>query len=352
MISFEPMGRLPSREAITAAILDDGAGTTCRISNYGATLTSVRTPDRDGGVDDVVVGLDSLAAMLAPAMQAARPCFGTTIGRYANRIAGARFTIDGKKHRLIANEGGNSLHGGPDGFDRRVWTLDMLADGEGVRLTLDSPDGDQGFPGHVALKADFRLAGHGELVVRYEATTDQPTHINIALHPYFNLAGRRARHIGPHLLHIAASRLVAIDAAGLPLAGPLLPLAGTDLDLRSPRQIAEVLAGHHRQLVDHGGLNHCFVLDESDGPALRLEDPGSGRALEMSTTAPGIQVYTANAFDGSLRDEAWLPFKRHQAIALEAQHWPGSPHRPDFPTTLLRPGDVYVSETRFRFSAS
>jgi aldose 1-epimerase len=352
MISFESMGRLPSGEAITTAVLDDEAGTTFRVSSYGATLTAVRTPDRDGRVDDVVVGLDSLAAMLDPAMRAARPCFGATMGRYANRIAGARFIIDGKEHRLVANEGGNSLHGGPNGFDRRAWTLDMLAGGDGVQLTLASPDGDQGFPGNVALKADFRLAARGELVVRYEATTDQPTHLNIALHPYFNLAGRRARHVGPHRLRIAASRLVAIDAKGLPLDGPLLSVAGTDLDLRRPKRIAEVLASDHPQLVDHGGLNHCFVLDGEDGPALRLEDPDSGRVLEMSTTAPGIQVYTANAFDGSLRDEAWLPFRRHQAIALEAQHWPGSPHRPDFPTTLLRPGEVYVSETRFRFSAS
>ncbi len=352
MISFESMGQLPSGEAITAAVLDDGAGTTFRISSYGATLTSVRTPDRHGGVDDVVVGLDSLAAMLDPAVVAARPCFGATIGRYANRIAGARFTIDGVEHRLLANEGGNSLHGGPDGFDCRAWTLGRLPGGDGVLLRLDSPDGDQGFPGKVALTAEFRLAAPGELIVRYEAATDRPTHLNIALHPYFNLAGRRSRHVGQHRLRIGAGRLVAIDKAGLPLDVPLLSLAGSDLNLRVPKQIADVLASDHDQIVDHDGLNHCFALDEGAGPALRLEDPASGRVLEITTTAPGIQVYTANAFDGSLRDEAGLPFQGHQAIALEAQHWPNSPQRPDFPSTLLRPGEVYVSETRFRFSAS
>jgi aldose 1-epimerase len=352
MISLESMGRLPSGETVTAATLDDGAGTSIRIGSYGATLTSIRTPDRHGEADEVIVGLDGLAAMLDPAVVAARPCFGATIGRYANRIAGARLVIDGREHRLVANEGGNSLHGGPDGFDRRAWTLDPLPGGDGVRLTLVSPDGDQGFPGSVALASEFRLAAPGELVVRYEATTDRPTHVNIALHPYFNLAGRRSRHVGRHRLRISASRLVAIDGAGLPLPGPLLPLAGTGLDLRDAKPVAGLLASDHRQIVDHGGLNHCFALDDGDGPALRLEDPGSGRVLEMITNAPGIQVYTANAFDGSLRDEAGMPFLRHQAIALEAQHFPDSPHRPDFPATLLRPGELYVSETRFRFTTS
>jgi len=351
MIGFEFMGRLPSGEAIVTAMLDDGAGTSVRISSYGAALTSVRTPDRRGEVDEVVVGLDGLAAMLELAVQASRSCFGATIGRYANRIAGASFVIDGRDCRLVANEGGNSLHGGPDGFDRRAWTLDPLSSGDGVRLGLVSPDGDQGFPGTVALSAEFRLIAPGELAVRYEATTDRPTHLNIALHPYFNLAGRRSPHVGEHRLRISASRLVAIDAAGLPLVAPPLPLAGTDLDLESPKRIADVLASDHPQIAGHGGLNHCFVLDRGDGPALRLEDPGSGRALEMVTTAPGIQVYTANAFDGSLRDEAGRPFHRHRAVALEAQHFPDSPHRPDFPTTMLRPGELYVSETRFRFTA-
>jgi aldose 1-epimerase len=351
MISFASMGRLPSGEAITAAILDDGAGTSVRISSYGATLTAIRTPDRHGVADDVVVGLDSLAAMLDPAVCAARPCFGATIGRYANRIAGARLVIDGTEHRLVANEGGNSLHGGPDGFDRRAWSIDALPGGDGVRLGLASPDGDQGFPGAVALTAEFRLAAPGELVVRYEAATDRPTHLNIALHPYFNLAGRRAPHVGGHRLRMSASRLLAIDAAGLPLPGPPLPLAGTGLDPREPRMMADLLASDHPQIVGHGGLNHCFVLDGGDGPAVRLEDPGSGRVLEMVTTAPGIQVYTANAFDGSLRDESGAPFRRHQAIALEAQHFPDSPRRPDFPATLLRPGERYASETRFRFTA-
>jgi len=348
---LDVMGRLPSGEPITAATLDDGAGTSVRICSYGAALISVRTPDRHGEVDDVIVGLDSLAAMLDPAVTAARPCFGATIGRYANRIADARFVIDGEEHRLAANEGGNSLHGGPDGFDRRAWTLDPLSSGDGVRLGLVSPDGDQGFPGTVAFSAEFRLIAPGELVVRYEASTDRPTHLNIALHPYFNLAGRRSLHVGQHRLRISASKLVAIDAAGLPLRAPPLALAGTDLDLDAPKRIADVLASDHCQIADHGGLNHCFVLDRGDGPALRLEDPGSGRVLEIVTTAPGLQVYTANAFDGSLRDEAGVPFHRHRAIALEAQHFPDSPHRPDFPSTVLRPGELYVSETRFRFTA-
>jgi aldose 1-epimerase len=349
MTRFEDWGSSPNGEPVVLARLDDGDGLSVAVSGYGATLTSIRVPDRNGQIDDVLLGFDSLAAYCDPALQAAWPYFGSTIGRFANRIGGARLTIDGVPCPLVPNEGANQLHGGPNGFDRRVWRHEPI-DG-GVRFRLHSPDGDQGFPGALDAIADYRITDPGELLIRYEATTDRPTHVNMAAHPYFNLAGRHSRAIGAHRLTIRADALLAIDAEALPLPGAAMPVADTDLDLRAPRTLGAVLASGHPQIAEQYGLNHCFVLAQGDGPAVRLEDPASGRVLDIVTTAPGMQVYTANAFDGTLADGDGQPFVRHQAIALEAQHFPDSPNRPDFPSTLLRPGETYVSETRLRFTA-
>lgn len=352
MAPLETLWVHPSLGGVRMVTLDDGAGTTVRISSYGATLSSVRTPDRDGRIDDVVLGFDRPDAYLEPGVLQARPCFGSTVGRVANRISNARFRIDGALHRLAANEGGNCLHGGPDGFDRRNWHVARPNGGNGVRFELVSPAGDQGFPGTLNASATFEFVAIGTLAIRYEAETDRPTHVNLAAHPYFNLAGRNSLTIGDHHLRIAADALVPIDGDGLPLPGPLLPVAGTDLDCRTPKRLADLLASRHPQITGHGGLNHCYACRPGDDPALSLDHPGSGRRLDIRTTAPGIQVYTANGFDGSLKDDAGRPFLRHQAIALEAQHFPDSPNRPDYPSTLLRPGELYISETLLRFSLS
>jgi aldose 1-epimerase len=348
MIDLREWGRLPDGEPVMLATLSDGEGLEMRIASYGATLTSIRTPDRDGRVDDVLLGFDRLDPYLDPALQAGWPYFGSTIGRYANRIAGARFTIDGREHRLTANEGANQNHGGRHGFDRRLWTMEALDDGAGLRLRYRSPDGEEGFPGTLDVEADVRIERPGTLVIAYRATTDAPTHVSLASHGYFNLAGRAARTVGDHSLSVAASRVLPIDAAAIP-TGERRPVTGTPFDLREPTLLEEVLASEDEQLRIGDGLNHCFALDADAAPAARLIHAPSGRAMELRTTAPGLQVYSANGFDGSLRDEAGRPFVRRQAIALETQHFPDSPNRPDFPSTLLRPGEVYRSETRLRF---
>ncbi len=333
------------------ATLADGHGLEVRVSSYGASLAAIRTPDRAGLVEDVLLGFDTLAGYLDPALQAGWPYLGSTIGRYANRIAGARFTINGQEHHLAANEGDNQLHGGPTGFDRVAWQAEILSDAPGVRLRHVSPNGDQGFPGCVKAQADFLLDAPGELVIRYTATTDRPTHVSMASHPYFNLAGRQSRSIAQHRLTVAAEAILPIDATAIPLPGPPMPVAGTAFDVRNGQMIGALVQADHPQLRTGDGLNHCFLLDPAASPAVRLEHPESGRCLELVTTEPGLQIYSANAFDGSLRDGEGRPFVRRQAIALEAQRFPDSPNRPDFPSTLLRPGETYRSETRMRFSS-
>ena len=343
-------GQLPSGEAVRHFTLQDGLGLEVGLSSYGATLTSIRVADREGRIDDVLLGFDTLGGYLAPAFQAAWPYFGSTVGRFANRIAGAAFTIDGVRHQLHANEGGNQLHGGPHGFDRVVWRAERLETGDGVRLRHVSPDGDQGFPGRLEVQLDVRIEP-GELVLSATAATDAPTHVNLTSHGYFNLAGRAARSIEGHVLTVDADALIPIDEAALPVGAPL-PVGGTPFDLRTPTRIGDALAGAHPQLSIGDGFNHCFVLRAGAGPAATLRDPGSGRWLELRTTEPGLQLYSANAFDGTVADEGGRPFVRRQAIALEAQHFPDSPNRPDFPSTLLRPGETWRSETRLRFGAS
>lgn len=350
MIELQTWGQMPTGEPVMLATLADGHGLEVRVSSYGASLVSIRMPDRAGLVEDVLLGFDTLAGYLDPTLQAGWPYLGSTIGRTANRIAGARFTIDGQEHRLAANEGNNQLHGGPIGFDRAAWQAEILGDAPGVRLRHVSPDGDQGFPGRVEAQADFLLGAPGELIIRYTATTDRPTHVSMASHPYFNLAGRRSRSIAQHRLTVAAEAILPIDAKAIPLPGPPMPVAGTPFDLREGRMIGPLVQADHPQLRTGDGLNHCFLLDAAASPAARLDHTESGRCLELVTTEPGLQIYSANAFDGSLRDGEDRPFVRRQAIALEAQRFPDSPNRPDFPLTLLRPGEIYRSETRMRFS--
>lgn len=350
MIELQTWGQMPTGEPVTLATLADGQGLEVRVSSYGASLVSIRMPDRGGLVEDVLLGFDRLADYLDPGLQARWPYLGSTIGRYANRIADARFTIDGQEHRLACNEGGNQLHGGPVGFDRVVWRAELLDDAPGVRLRHISPHGDQGFPGCVEAQAEFLLGAPGELIIRYSATTDRTTHVSMASHPYFNLAGRGSRSIAQHRLTIAAHAVLPIDAAAIPLREPPMPVAGTAFDLHEGQTIGAIFQTDHPQLRTGDGFNHCFLLDPNASLAARLEHPESGRCLELVTTAPGLQIYSANDFDGSLADGEGRPFVRRQAIALEAQHCPDSPNRSDFPSTLLRPGEIYRSETRMRFS--
>lgn len=339
-----PWGILASGEVVTHVTLSRPGGITVGISTLGATITGIWAPARDGTHANVVLGFDSLAGYVAPEYLADYPYFGATIGRVANRIRGASFAIDGIRYALAANEGRHHLHGGR-GFDRAVWAERIDPNGDGLLLELASPDGDQGYPGALQVTALFRLSAPDELTVRYEARTDRATHVNLTTHGYFNLAGDAAPRIDDHRLQIDADAYTPIDAEALP-TGEIAVVDGSPFDLRQPQRLGGLMDAPHPQLVHGDGYNHNFIVNGEPGslrPAARLYDPASGRVMEVATTAPGLQFYSGNA----LTEPA---ARRRQALCLEPQHFPDAPNIASFPTTLLRPGELYVSETRFRFS--
>jgi aldose 1-epimerase len=320
----ELFGTLPDGTEVHRWTLER-AGTRVEILTYGGIVRSVEVPDREGRTADVVLGFAGLDGYLAHP----EPYLGALVGRYANRIAGARFPLDGRVYALEPNDGPNSLHGGAHGFDKRVWEAEPVADG--VRLSRVSPHGEEGFPGRLAVSATYTLDASGALRIAYEAETDAPTVINLTNHSYFNLAG--AGHAGGHELRLAASRFTPVDAHLIPTGAPA-DVTGTRFDFRTARKVGS-------------GYDHNFVLDKGVTPAAEevaeLHDPASGRTLTVATTEPGLQLYSA--------DHISEPFAPGDGIALETQHFPDSPNRPDFPATVLRPGEVFRSETVYGFSA-
>ncbi|MEV8389843.1 MULTISPECIES: aldose epimerase family protein [unclassified Streptomyces] len=298
------------------------AGTRLRLLTYGGIVQSVEIPDRNGTVANVALGFPDLSGYLG----VGGPYFGALVGRYANRIGGAAFTLDGRTHRLAPNDGPNSLHGGERGFDRRVWDAEPAGD-HGVRLSRISPDGEEGFPGRLDISATYTLDADGALRIGYRAVTDAPTHVNPTNHTYWNLGGAGSGTATGHELRIAAGHITPVDSSAVP-TGELAPVDGTRFDFREPRPVGS-------------GYDHNFVLDGT-GPAAELYDPASGRVLTVTTTEPGMQLYTGDHFDGE-------PYGPGDGIALETQHFPDSPNRPAFPSTVLRPGEVFVSTTTFGF---
>ncbi|MGW3205283.1 aldose epimerase family protein [Streptomyces sp. NPDC001135] len=302
------------------------AGTRVEVLTYGGIVRSVRVPDRQGRTADVVLGFAGLDGYLAHP----EPYLGALVGRYANRIAHARFTLDGAVHTLEPNDGPNSLHGGTRGFDKRVWDAEPVGDpAHGVRLHRVSPHGEEGFPGRVEVSATYSLDASGALRIAYEAVTDAPTVLNLTNHSYFNLAG--SGHAGGHELRLAASRFTPVDADLIP-TGALADVTGSRFDFRGAREVGS-------------GYDHNFALDKgvtgTPEEVAELYAPASGRTLTVATTEPGLQLYTA--------DHLAEPFAPGAGIALETQHFPDSPNRPGFPSTVLRPGEVFRSETVYGF---
>ncbi|MGQ5665339.1 aldose epimerase family protein [Streptomyces sp. ECR2.10] len=299
------------------------AGTRVEVLTYGGIVRSVEVPDREGRTADVVLGFPGLDGYLAHP----EPFLGALIGRYANRIGQARFPLDGAVYALEPNEGANCLHGGAHGFDKRVWEAEPVE--HGVRLSRVSPHGEQGFPGRLEVSATYTLDASGALHIAYEAVTDAPTVVNLTNHSYFNLAG--AGHAGGHELRLAASRITPAGADLIP-PGALQDVTGSRFDFRTARKVGS-------------GYDHNFVLDKGVTAApeevAELHDPASGRTLTVSTTEPGLQLYTA--------DHLGEPFAPCEGIALETQHFPDSPNQPGFPSTVLRPGEVFRSETVYGF---
>lgn len=349
-VEREPFGASPDGRPVDLFTLENGRGVRVRFIGYGGIVVSLEVPDRHGASDDVTLGYDTLDAYLAE-----NPYFGTLIGRYANRIGGARFTLDGRSYRLPPNDGPNQLHGGRHGFHTVLWIVEPFRreDEVGAVLTYTSADGEEGFPGTLAARVTYTLTAGDELIFDYHATTDRPTPVGLTQHSYFNLAGDGRRDVLDHLLTIDASRFTPVGAALIP-TGELRSVAGTPFDFTTPARIGERIDRDDAQLRIGGGYDHNFVLDRAaDGTlarAARLEDPGSGRVLEILTTEPGIQLYSGNSLDGRLAGKRGRRYYRHYGVALETQHFPDSPNRPAFPSTILRPGEEYRSRTVYRFS--
>jgi aldose 1-epimerase len=373
----EPFGTTPDGWQVERWRLTSAAGVSAEILTYGGILHALYVPDPAGRPGNVVLSLPDATGYATES-----PYFGALVGRYANRIGEARFTLDGRVHRLPANDRGHTLHGGPDGFHRRLWQAEPLPGA--LRLTLHSPDGDMGFPGALDVTATYTLDDEGALSLDFEARGDRPTVVNLTNHAYFNLAGtghddgRGATGGGilRHMLYVDADRFLPVTPEAIPW-GPEQAVAGTPFDFTVPRAIGDGVSDTDPQIKAAEGYDHCWVLRAPEGGAPEvstaeistaegaaavggtasgaprvaavLSDPGSGRVMEVRTTEPGIQVYTANQLDGSLTGPDGRPYRAHDAVCLETQHLPDSPNRPEYPSTVLRPGDVYRSRTEFRF---
>jgi aldose 1-epimerase len=339
-------GKLPDGTGVRIYTLTNRNRVETRITNYGGIIVSLRIPDRNGNLADVVLGFDSLADYLANP----GPYFGALIGRYANRIAQGRFHLDGVEYHLDQNNGPNSIHGGAAGFDKKVWTPRELPDG-GLELQYRSKDGESGFPGNLTVTATYHLTDANELRIDYGATSDRNTIINLTSHSYFNLKGAGSGDILGHLVTLHADRFTPVDSTLIPIGEPR-SVAGTPFDFRKPMAIAARIGQNDEQLRFGNGYDHNWVLNGyGNGLALaaRVEEPESGRILEVHTTEPGIQFYTANFLDGTIRGKGGKVYARRSALCLETQHFPDSPNRQNFPSTTLKPGDRFRSTTVYRF---
>jgi len=336
-------------------VLRNAAGMTVRFLDYGAIITSIEVPDRAGHFDNVVLGYGSAAEYRA---KNDKNRFGAVVGRYAGRIAGARFSVGGKAYRLKPNDGPNALHGGGEpGLDTRIWQVKEFREKGvvGARLTLTSPDGDQGFPGALTVTVTYRLFADNSLHIDYTARTTRATVLNLTNHSYFNLAGAGSGTVEKQDLRIDATRWVETDQTGIP-TGHFPAVAGTPLDFRASRPIGAAIDAKQPMMAARGGYNHAWLLASrtrtAPAPAATLTDPASGRMLRIDTSEPSLQAYTGDYIDGQDKDAKGRTIHPRDGIALETQHLSDSPHQPGFPTTLLRPGQVYRSSTIWHFGVS
>jgi aldose 1-epimerase len=348
-VSREVFGKMPDGRVVEAFDLRNEHGMKARIITYGGIVVSLEVPDRQGNFADVVLGYNSLEQYLKDS-----PYFGAIVGRYGNRIANARFVLDGVEYRLAANDGPNHLHGGLKGFDKVVWQGEPIRekDAVGVRLTYLSPDGEEGYPGNLHATVTYRLTNRNELRIDYEATTDKPTIVNLTHHSYFNLAGEGRGDILGHLLQIYADRFTPVDAGLIP-TGELRSVEGTPFDFRQPTAIGQRIDWDDEQLRNGRGYDHNFVLNSGGGTlalAATVFEPTTGRAMEVLTTEPGLQFYSGNFLDGHHVGKSGEPYGHRSGFCLEAQHFPDSPNKPHFPSVVLRPGEVYRQTTIYRFS--
>jgi aldose 1-epimerase len=345
----QPFGKTADGQEVDLYKLTNKNGVEASIMNYGGVVVSLKAPDRSGKLDDVVLGFDTLDGYLKP-----NPYFGALIGRYGNRIAKGKFKLDGVEYTLAKNNGENALHGGLKGFDKVVWKARDVSTSEApaLELTYLSKDGEEGYPGNLSVTVVYSLNDKNELKIDYSATTDKDTVVNLTNHSYFNLAGQGEGDILGHLLMLNADKFTPIDAGLIP-TGELRSVAGTPFDFRQPTAIGARINQKDEQLVRGKGYDHNFVLNGTAGTmrlAARVLEPKSGRVLEVETVEPGIQFYSGNFLDGTITGKGGKVYQQRYGFCLETQHFPDSPNKPSFPSTVLKPGERYHTTTIYRFT--
>jgi aldose 1-epimerase len=348
-LSRQPFGTMPDGTAVELFTFTNARGVEVRIANLGATIVSIRTPDRTGRSGDIVLGFDTFDGYLKNT-----PFFGVVVGRYGNRIARGQFVLDGVTYTLAKNNGDNHLHGGVKGFDKAVWTprIDEGPAGPSLHLEYVSRDGEEGYPGTMTATVVYTLTNRDELRIDYAATTDRKTVVNLTNHSYFNLAG--TGDVLSHQVQINADRFTPVDKGLIP-TGELRPVSGTPFDFRTPTAVGAHINDADQQIQFGGGYDHNFVLNAASGSlrlAARVTEPTTGRVLEVSTTEPGVQFYTGNFLDGTVVGRHGQAYQKRSALCLETQHFPDSPNQPSFPSAVLAPGQRYETTTVFAFSAS
>ena len=348
-VTRAPFGTAPDGTPVDVYTLVNSRGIRTRILTYGGIVQTLETPDRTGKLDDVVLGFDDLQGYVKSS-----PYFGAIVGRYGNRIARGRFTLDGKTYTLAINNTPNHLHGGVKGFDKVVWAAQQFQSdsGVGVVLTHTSPDGDEGYPGTLRAKVTYTLTDRDELAIDYEATTDKATPVNLTNHTYWNLAGDGTRDILGHVVTLESGAIVPVDSTLIP-TGALMPVAGTPFDFRAPTAVGARIEDPHEQIRLGRGYDHTFVLDGARqagvAHAARVTEPTTGRTLDIHTTEPGVQVYSGNFLDGTAVGKRGRAYRHRYGLALETHHYPDSPNQPSFPSVILRPGETYRTRTVFVF---
>lgn len=347
-IEIKEWGKLPNGQTVQLFTLSNANGVSLSITNYGGIVTSIFAPDREGKLSDVTLGFDNLEGYLKET-----PYFGAIVGRYGNRIANGTFTLDGNTYTLAKNNGKNHLHGGEKGFDKVVWDAEKIEgkDQVGVQLSYLSKDREEGYPGNLNVTVTYTLNTKNQWKIDYKATTDKKTVVNLTNHAYFNLTGEPKNAVLNHELSIAASHFLPVDSTLIPL-GELKEVSGTPFDFIIPKKIGSRVEEDDTQLNYGRGYDHCWVFDDQSGKmkfAASVFEPASGRLMNVYTTEPAVQFYGGNFLNGTLIGKGGTPYQFRTGMCLETQHYPNSPNQPEFPSTVLNPGEVYQSSTIYEF---